>query len=130
MKFYITSRFDGSSENEKEIDNLCSAIRSAGIEDFHATRDMIGPFINLKDLWDTALKCINECDAILVDISDKPSGGRLVEIGIAYALDKPIYIILKNNIEYKDFYNGIATAIIKYDNINEITSELKSLITL
>lgn len=123
---YITSRFDGSSENEKEINRLCSAIRKAGIEDFHVIRDMVGPFTDQKDLWNTARKYINECDAMLVDISDKPSGGRLVEIGIAFALNKPIYVIVKEGIEFKDFYNGIATSIFKYNEIEDITKQLKS----
>lgn len=125
MKLYMTSRFDGSSENENEIDRLCSAVRNAGFEDFHAIRDMVGPFTDQKDLWNTARKYINECDAILVDISDKPSGGRLVEIGIAFALNKPIYVIVKNGIEFKDFYNGVATSIFKYDEIEDITKQLE-----
>lgn len=44
MKIYITSRFDGSTECKKEIDDLCYAVRNAGHEDFHAVRDMVGPF--------------------------------------------------------------------------------------
>ena len=127
MRFYVASRFDGSNENIQEINNLCSAIADAGIECFHATRDMVGPFAGQKELWLAARKNIQECDAILVDISDVPTGGRLVEVGIAYALNMPVYIIVKNDIQYKSFYDGIATAIYKYDEINDITVELKYL---
>ena len=130
MKIYITSRFKGSSENKAEIEKLCSAVRDAGMEDFHFIRDIehYQPtfFNNQKDLWSAALKHLIECDALLIDISNSPGGGRLVEVGMAYSLNKPIYVIVKNGVEYKDFYNGIATSIFKYDEIEDITEQLKT----
>ena len=129
MKIYITSRFKGSPENKDEIEKLCSAVRDAEMEDFHFIRDVehYQPnfFKSQKELWAAALKYLVECDALLIDISDSPSGGRLVEVGMAYSLNKPIYVIVKNDIEYKDFYNGIATSIFKYDEIGDITKQLK-----
>ena len=129
MKIYITSRFKGSSENKAEIEKLCSAVRSAGMEDFHFIRDIehyqSNFFKDQKELWAAALKCLTECDALLIDISDSPSGGRLVEAGMAYSLNKPVYVIVKNGVEYKDFYNGIATSIFKYDEVGDITKQLK-----
>ena len=129
MKIYITSRFKGSSENKDEIEKLCSAVRDAGMEDFHFIRDVENYqpnyFKSQKELWATALKNLTECDALLIDISDSPSGGRLVEAGMAYSLNKPVYVIVKNGVEYKDFYDGIATSIFKYDEIGDITKQLK-----
>ena len=129
MKIYITSRFKGSSENKDEIEKLCSAVRDAGMEDFHFIRDVENYqpnyFKSQKELWATALKHLAECDALLIDISDSPSGGRLVEAGMAYSLNKPVYVIVKNGVEYKDFYDGIATSIFKYDEIGDITKQLK-----
>jgi len=125
MKIYITSRFKGSSENKAEIEKLCSAVRNAGMEDFHFIRDVPNVFKSQKELWVAALKHLTECDALLADISDSPSGGRLVEIGMAYSLNKPVYIVVKNGVEYKDFYNGIATSIFRYDEIGDITKQLK-----
>jgi nucleoside 2-deoxyribosyltransferase len=129
MKVYITSRFKGSLENKADIDKLCSVVRNAGMEDFHFIRDIehYQPdfFKDKKQLWVSALKHLAECDALLIDISDSPSGGRLVEAGMAYSLNKPIYVIVKNGVEYKDFYDGIATSVIKYDEIGDITKQLK-----
>lgn len=128
MKIFITSRFKGSSENKADIDKLCAAVRDAGMEDCHFIRDVqhYQPnfFKDEKELWAAALNYLTECDALLVDISDSPSGGRLVEAGMAYSLGKPIYVIVKNGVEYKDFYNGIATSIFKYDEIGDITEQL------
>lgn len=129
MKVYITSRFKGSLKNKADIDKLCSAVRNAGMEDFHFIRDIehyqLDFFKDKKQLWVSALKHLAECDALLIDISDSPSGGRLVEAGMAYSLNKPVYVIVKNGVEYKDFYNGIATSIFKYDEIGDITKQLK-----
>jgi len=129
MKIYITSRFKGSSDNKAEIEKLCLAVRNAGMEDFHFIRDVehYQPnfFNSPKELWSAALSYLTECDALLIDISDLPSGGRIVEAGMAYSLNKPIYVIVKNGVAYKDFYNGIATSIIKYDEISDITNQLK-----
>ena len=128
MKIYITSRFNGSSENKEEIEKLCLAVRAAGMTDFHFIRDVehyqSGVFKNQNELWDASRKYITDCDALLIDVTDTPSGGRLIEAGMAYALNKPIYVIVKNGINYKDFYNGIATSIIKYDDISDITEQL------
>jgi len=130
MRIYIASRFKGAPDNIKDIEKLCSAVRAAGMEDFHFIRDVEhyeSNFFNTqKELWDTARRYIVECDAMLIDVSDSPSGGRLVEAGIAYALDKPIYIIVKNGVAYKDFYDGIATSVIRYDDLDDIIKQLKS----
>lgn len=128
MKIYITSRFKNFSENKDEIEKLCSAVRGAGMQDFHFIRDIENYqpnfFKNQKDLWSAALKYLNECDALLIDISDSPSGGRLVEAGMAYSLKKPIIVIVKNGVEYKEFYEGIADLIIKYTDIRDISTSL------
>ena len=129
MKIYITSRFKGSSENKEDIEKLCSAVRAAGMEDFHFIRDVehYQPnfFKDQKELWSATLKYLAECEALLIDISDTPSGGRLVEAGMAYALNIPIYVIVKSGVTYKDFYSGIATSIYEYDEIGDIAKRLK-----
>ena len=128
MKIYVTSRFKGSSENKDAIEKLCSAVRDAGMEDFHFIRDIehYRPnfFKDQKELWAASLKYLAECDALLIDISDSPSGGRLVEAGMAYALNMPIYVIVKQGIKYKDFYNGIATFIYEYEELSDVTKQI------
>lgn len=129
MKIYITSRFKGSEDNKAQIEELCNAVRNAGIEDFHFIRDIehyqSNFFDSQKKLWEAAKEQLKVCDALLVDVSDNPSGGRVAEAGMAYALNIPIYVIAKKGTEYKDFYTGIAEKIFEYEELSDITPWLK-----
>lgn len=128
MKVYVTARFKGAKK--KDIEQLCRAIRDSGFEDFSFIRDIENyqkKFDDPKDLWESAKKEIAKCELLLIDISDTPSGGRVVEAGIAYGLGIPIIIVVKRAVEFKDFYNGIATKIIVYDTYPDITKALKEL---
>jgi nucleoside 2-deoxyribosyltransferase len=128
MKVYITTRFKGAKENKLEVEKLCAAVKSAGMIDFNFVRDVENyehTFDDLRELWRTARQKIEECDALLIDISDFPSGGRVVEAGIAYALKKPIFVIAKRGTERKGFYDGIADLVIEYDDVGDIVRPLR-----
>lgn len=131
MKVYITSRFKNSDENKVAIEQLCMAVRDAGMEDFNFIRDVehYEPhfFASQQEVWAAAKKTLKECNALLIDISDSPSGGRIVEAGMAFALDKPIYVVMKKGTPYKDFYDGIAMGVFEYDEMNDVTTWLGSL---
>lgn len=127
MKICVTARYK-SGENKAEIEALCKVVRDAGAKDFCFVRDVENyqkVFDNRQDLWDRARAEIEKCDALLIDVSDKPTGGRVIEAGIAYALRMPIIVIVKNGIEYKEIYDGIASAVVKYDTFEDIIPALK-----
>lgn len=128
MKMYITSRFKGA-ENKNEIEELCEAVKTAGIQDFSFVRDIENyqkTFDDPKELWNRSLEEIKKCDALLIDVSDSPTGGRVIETGIAYALGKPVVTICKNDTTYKDLYNGLSDLVIRFDSYPEITLILKN----
>ena len=128
MKVYVTTRFKGSNENKQEIEHLCFAVHDAGMQDFSFIRDVENyqkVFDDPKDLWSRSLEEIEKCEALLIDVSDHPSGGRVIEVGIAYALHKPVFVVVKNGMEYKDVYNGVAALVIRYDSYQDITDALK-----
>jgi hypothetical protein len=87
MKIYVTSRFRGSAENKNEIERLCLAVRNAGMEDFHFVRDIehyqLNFFLPSVKCGKLPRYCIDKCDALLIDVSDAPGSGRIVEVGIA-----------------------------------------------
>ncbi len=125
MRIFITSSFGDSKE---VIEQLCSIVKSAGFEDFNFIRDVENYgkiFVNPKELMHIAKDAIQRSDALLIDITDKPTG-RAVEAGIAYALGKKVIVIMKRGTEIKDTTKGIADLIIEYDKINDIVADLKS----
>jgi 2'-deoxynucleoside 5'-phosphate N-hydrolase len=131
MKLYVTARF-AYGENRAEIERLCDVVRQAGFDDFCFIRDVENyqkVFSDPQELWQRALAEIEQCDALIIDVSDNPTGGRVVEAGIAYALRQPIIVLVQNGVEHKQFFDGIATRVITYDTIEDIVPILKELIT-
>lgn len=129
MKVFITASFK-EGKNKKEIENLCSLIRKSGFEDFCFIRDIENyqkTFENPKELMEKAKKEIEKCDALLIDMTEKPTG-RAIEAGIAFAHNKKIIIIIKKGTKIKDTSKGISDAIIEYENLEEIIAPLNSLI--
>jgi nucleoside 2-deoxyribosyltransferase len=127
MKVYVTARFKGD-ENKSEIEQLCRAVQKSGMQDFCFVRDVENyrkTFDNPKELWTRALQEIKNCDALLIDVSDAPSGGRVVEVGIAYALNLPIFVAARKDTNFKELYSGVATKILSYDRYDDITPQLK-----
>ena len=129
MKIYITTRFKGT-ENKSDIEKLCLAVRNSGVEDFSFVRDVENyqkTFDNPKDLWERSLLEIKGCDALLIDVSDAPTGGRVIEAGIAYALGLPIIVIAKTGVPFKELFTGISTEVINYDEYSDIVPALRIL---
>lgn len=125
MRIFVTATFGGSRE---EIDELCSAVRSAGLEDFCFVRDAEeykGTFTDAKEMMVRAKKEIQKSDALLIDMTEKPTG-RAIEAGIAYALGKKIIVIIKKGVLLKNAVTGIADLVIEYDGIKDIIPEIES----
>jgi len=124
MKIYITSSFGDSPET---IERLCAIVRSAGFEDFSFIRDIENfqkVFDDPKELMQRAKKEIKKCDALLIDMTDKPTG-RSIEAGMAYAFGKKIVVIMKRGTQIKDTTRGIADLITEYDELEDIAADLK-----
>lgn len=127
MKVCITTRFSSAAKSKDSIEQLCAAVRAAGMQDFCFVRDVENyqkVFDNPKDLWQRAKQEITGCDALLIDVSDSPTGGRVVEAGMAFAINMPIFVIAKTGTQYKPAFDGIATKIIFYDKFDDITAQL------
>lgn len=125
MKIYITASFGDSKEN---IERLCSLVKTAGFEDFCFIRDVENYqkiFDDAKDLMERAKNEIEKSDALLIDMTDKPTG-RAIEAGMAYAFGKKIIVIMKEGTKIKDTTRGIADVIIKYDKVEDILLKLSN----
>jgi nucleoside 2-deoxyribosyltransferase len=128
MKVYITASFKGS-DNKEEIERICSLVKESGFEDFCFIRDVENykkVFNDAHELMQRAKKEISECDALLIEY-DGPGHGRMVELGIAYALDKKIILITKVGTLIKETILGVTDNVIEYKNIEDIVYPLSQL---
>jgi len=126
MKIFITASFQ-NGKNKKEIEHLCGLAKAAGFEDFCFIRDVENYkkiFDDVQELMRRSKNEINKSDALLIDMTDKPTG-RAIEAGIAFTLDKKIIIIAKKGTPIKDTARGIASVIIEYEVIDDIVIPLK-----
>lgn len=128
MKLFITHTFKGE-QNRAEIEELCSAVRSSGWEDYSFVRDAEN-FSALKsptpvELMTAAKKAVESCDALILDITD-PSLGKGIEAGIAYESGKKIIVIIKKGAEIRRTAYGIADLVVEYQKIEDIISPLNS----
>lgn len=131
MKVYVTARFKGATEQRESIEALCQAVHDAGMEDFCFIRDIEHYeklFDDPKELWIRSLEELRDCDALLIDVSDLPTTGRVIEAGMAWSMQKPIFVLARHDIAYKDAYDGIAALVIRYDTLQDITDGLQQYI--
>lgn len=125
MKIFITATFE-ESKNKSEIVKLCSIVKSSGFEDFCFIRDLENYkkiYNDPRQLMLRAREEINKCDALLFDATNK-STGRAIELGIAFSCNKKIIVIMKKGTEIKDSLKGVADAVITYNIIEDIQSDL------
>ena len=126
MKVFITASF---GETREEIEKVCGAVKLAGLEDFCFIRDVENYqkiYDDPKELMQRSKDEIKKCDALLIDMTDKPTG-RMIEVGMAYSLGKKIIAIMKTGTQIKDTTRGVADIIVEYDTIEDITNKLKNI---
>jgi len=130
MKVYITASFKGF-DNKNEIENLCSLVKESGFEDFCFIRVIENYqkiFNDVHELMQRAKDEIAKCDVLLIEY-DGPAHGRMVELGIAYALNKKIILITKEGTFVKETILGVTNRIIEYKNLTDIVDPLSSLLS-
>lgn len=131
MKVYIASSHK-EAENRQQIEDLCAAVHEAKLVDFSFIRDVQHYKETIRDpkeLWGKVYDEIGACDALLIDVSGHPTSGRLVEVGIAYALRKPVIIVERVGTHHKELFYGVSSAIIKYKDMKDLTRQLKKYAT-
>lgn len=127
MRLYITSSFGDSKE---QVENLCYLVKSAGFEDFSFIRDVENYqkiFNNPEDLMKRSEDEIKKSDALLIDMTDKPTG-RMIEVGMAYSLGKKIIAIMQRGTQIKGTTRGVTDEIVEYDTIEDISVKLKEIL--
>lgn len=128
MKTYITASFKWL-DNQKEIEYLCNIVQRWGLDSFCFIRDVEHYqklFTDPQELMQRAKEEIEKCDALLIDYNG-PASGRMIELGIAYAMSKYIIIITTRGTIIKETIQWVADIIIEYDTIEDIIPHLKTI---
>ena len=129
MKAYVTASFKGT-DNKKEIEYLCSLIKQSGFEDFCFIRDIENyqkVFSDAHELMRRAKEEIAKCDVLFIEYSG-PGHGRMVELGIAYALDKKVILLTKEGTFVKETILGVVNSVIEYKKLEDISAPLSKLL--
>ena len=124
MKIYITAPFR-DWENKDEIEHLCSTIKKSGFADYCFVRDE-KIFTDEYEMMRRAKEKIEECEALVIDYGG-PTHGRMIELGMAYAMNKKILVITKKGTNIKDTVRGVSDRIIEYENIEDIIEPMSKL---
>lgn len=128
MKIYITAPFKGG-DNKQEIEELCALVKRSGFEDFCFIRDVEQYqkiFHDAHDLMTRAREEIERCDALLIDF-DGPASGRMIELGIAYALRKKVVLITRKGTPVKETVRGVTDGVIEYEELADIVEPMAQL---
>ena len=128
MKIYITAPFKGG-DNKQEIEELCALVKRSGFEDFCFIRDVEQyqkMFHDAHELMTRAREEIERCDALLIDF-DGPASGRMIELGIAYALRKKVVLITKKGTFVKETVRGVTDVVIEYEELTDIVEPMAQL---
>lgn len=125
-RLFITASYQGG-ENRNEIEKLCDLVKKSGYLDFCFIRDVENyqkVFLDPRKLMERALEEIKKSDALLIDMTNKPTG-RAIEAGMAFALGKTVIAICKVGTQIKDTTRGIAVEVIEYEKIEDIVEKLR-----
>ena len=128
MRVYITAPFKGE-DNKSEIEHLCSLVRTSWFEDFCFIRDVEHYQKIFQDVHTLMLRAkeeIEKCDVLLIDY-DWPASGRMIELGIAYALGKKVILITPKTMKVKETVAGATDSIIYYDFLQDIVDPMSKL---
>ena len=114
-KAYFAISYSNRKQFEKEVVSLRNFFHKNNIEllvfvdkyDFKANQE--------KEMMKVAFKEIESSDILIAELTTK-SIGVGIEIGYAFAKEKPIFYLRKKDSEYSTTASGCSNSIIEYEN--------------
>ena len=115
MKAYFAISYSNRKQFDKEIENLKNLFNKNNIEllvfvdkyDFKANQE--------KEMMKVAFEEIDSSDFLIAELSTK-SIGVGIEIGYAFAKEKPIFYLRKKDSKYSTTASGCSNYLIEYEN--------------
>lgn len=122
MKAYIGIKYHEDYRNKDVVDRISSVLEIKGYKTSCIVRDMNNSEKIKSDsceLMETTFKEIDECDFVVIDLTEKGVGVG-IEAGYAFAKGIPIITIAKQGSDISETLEGISSTILIYDDIDEI----------
>lgn len=76
-----------------------------------------------KQIMDHAIGNLQQSDYLVVYVDEQIGEGMLIEAGYAYALKKPILLLIKKDIKSVSL-RGISSAVVEYDDHGDLLRKL------
>lgn len=129
MRAFLSIKFWGDDRNKEDVEAVIDAIESAGFEVFCFRRDTEEwgrNHFEPEKMMRTTFQEIERSELLIADVADWPIGVG-VEAGYAYAKGIPIICICPADKALANTVAGLANSVIKYDNYDDLRSQLTSL---
>ncbi|MBU5425597.1 nucleoside 2-deoxyribosyltransferase [Tissierella pigra] len=128
MKAYIGIKYYEDYRNKEIINKISSALERNGYGTSCIVRDIQNHQVkyNPQELMKLTFKEIDECDLVVIDLSEK-GVGLGIEAGYAFARNIPIITIADIRADISETLEGISRKVIFYNNIEDIDSLLSKL---
>ncbi|APD06095.1 hypothetical protein UJ101_00556 [Flavobacteriaceae bacterium UJ101] len=128
-KAYCAISYSNRKNFNQEIEVLTHLLSELEINLFVFVDHYNFAFNQEQEMMKTAFKEIDSCDFLIAELTTK-SIGVGIEIGYAYATQKPIIYLKKDHAEYSTTASGCSQHIIEYQSTNDLINKIKTLFSL
>ena len=126
MKAFFTIKFHEDCKNKALIEEISNMLNERGIQNTTIAKDFEkwGKVkFEPKELMRLTFDEIDKSDILIVELTEKGVGVG-IEAGYAYARNKPIIVIAKEDSDISNTLRGIAKKVIFYKNTKDLSEKL------
>jgi nucleoside 2-deoxyribosyltransferase len=128
MKAYISVSFNKKTKLKRELAVIRETLNSFKINSFVFVEEYNFTKDQEKEMMQTAMKTIDDCDLLIAEVSDKAVGIG-VEAGYAKAKGKTMIYVRNSEAEHSTTISGISDFSILYNDVNDIRIKLSLILS-
>lgn len=125
-KAYFAISYSNRKQFDKEVESLKNLFHEKNIELFVFVDNYNFNANQEKEMMKTAFEEIDSSDFLVADLTTK-SIGVGIEIGYAFAKEKPIFYLRKKGSEYSTTASGCSNYVVEYKNELDLVEIMKRL---
>lgn len=125
-KAYFAISYSKRKQFDKEVESLKNLFHEKNIELFVFVDNYNFNANQEKEMMKTAFEEIDNSDFLVADLTTK-SIGVGIEIGYAFAKEKPIFYLRKKGSEYSTTASGCSNYVVEYENELDLVEIMKGL---